>query len=111
MRHIWVRAIGRVETPLQHRAILAYASDYGLLAAALQPHAITWRRDDIMVASLDHALWFHRTPDVNDWLLYTMESPVTAHARGFSRGTFFTRDGTLVASAAQEGLVRPIDTG
>ena len=108
VRHIWIRAIGDVDSPLQHRAILAYASDYGLLAAALQPHGITWRRDDVMVASIDHALWFHRPADVSDWLLYAMESPVTARARGFSRGTFFTRNGELVASVAQEGLVRPV---
>lgn len=109
LRHLWIRANGEVTTPLQHRAVLAYASDYGLLGAALQPHGITWRRDDVMVASLDHALWFHRQPDLNDWLLYTMESPVTGRARGFSRGTFFSRSGELVASAAQEGLIRLLD--
>ncbi|NIP81209.1 MAG: acyl-CoA thioesterase II [Gemmatimonadetes bacterium] len=109
VRHIWVRALGTVDAPLHHRAILAYASDYGLLGAALQPHGITWRRDDVMVASLDHAIWFHRPVDVNEWLLYTMESPVTAGARGFGRGTFYTRDGRLVASVAQEGLVRLLD--
>ena len=109
IRHIWVRALGDVRSTLHHRAILAYASDYGLLGAALQPHGITWRRDDVMVASLDHAIWYHREPDVNDWLLFTMESPTTAGARGFSRGTFFTREGTLVASVAQEGLVRLLD--
>ena len=110
VRHTWIRAIGPVRTPLQHRAILAYASDYGLLGAALQPHGITWRRKDVMVASLDHAIWYHREPDVGDWLLFAMESPTTAGARGFSRGTFFTRDGTMIASVAQEGLVRPLDT-
>ncbi|MGK7311999.1 MAG: acyl-CoA thioesterase [Candidatus Longimicrobiales bacterium M2_2A_002] len=109
IRHIWVRALGDVRSALHHRAILAYASDYGLLGAALQPHGITWRRDDVMVASLDHAIWYHRDPDVNDWLLFTMESPTAGGARGFSRGTFFTREGTLVASVAQEGLVRMLD--
>ncbi len=109
VRHIWVRALGTVDAPLHHRAILAYASDHGLLGAALQPHGITWRRNDVMVASLDHAIWFHRPVDVNEWLLYTMESPVTAGARGFGRGTFYTRDGRLVASVAQEGLVRLLD--
>ena len=109
VRHLWIRAIGDVDSPLHHRAILAYASDYGLLAAALQPHGLTWRRDNIMVASLDHALWYHRDVDVSDWLLFTMESPTTGGARGFSRGTFYTRDGELVASVAQEGLTRIID--
>ncbi|MDX1675433.1 MAG: acyl-CoA thioesterase II, partial [Longimicrobiales bacterium] len=75
VRHLWIRAVGDVRAPLHHRAILAYASDYGLLGAALQPHGITWRRDDIMVASLDHAIWLHRDPDMSDWLLFTMESP------------------------------------
>ncbi|MFO7895105.1 MAG: acyl-CoA thioesterase II [Longimicrobiales bacterium] len=109
VRHIWVRTLGHVDASLHHHAILAYASDYGLLAAALQPHGITWRRDNVMVASLDHSLWFHRPVDVTDWLLFTMESPTTGGARGFSRGTFYTRDGELVASVAQEGLVRRID--
>lgn len=108
VRHLWIRANGEVDTPLQHRAVLAYASDYGLLGAALQPHGLTWHRDNVMVASLDHALWFHRQPDVNDWLLYTMQSPVTSNARGFCRGTFFSRSGELVASTAQEGLIRPL---
>ncbi len=109
VRRIWVRALGPVESQLHHRATLAYASDYGILAAALQPHGITWRRRDVMVASLDHAIWFHRPVDMNEWLLYSMESPVTAGARGFGRGTVFTRDGRLVASVAQEGLVRMLD--
>ncbi len=108
VRHLWVRSLGPVETSLQHRAVLAYASDYGLLAAALQPHGITWRRGDVMVASLDHSIWFHREPNVNEWLLYTMESPVTGGARGFGRGTFYDREGRLIASVAQEGLVRPV---
>lgn len=109
IRHIWIRAHGSVGTPLHHRAILAFASDYGLLAAALQPHGITWRRNNVMVASLDHSIWFHRPVDVTDWLLFTMESPTAGGARAFSRGTFYTRDGELVASVAQEGLVRRID--
>lgn len=109
VRHMWIRTVGALTSPLQHRAVLAYASDYGLLGAALQPHGITWRRRDVMVASLDHSLWFHRQPDLDDWLLYTMESPVTGGARGFSRGTFYTRDGQLIASVTQEGLVRPVE--
>lgn len=108
IRHMWVRALGTVESSLEHRAVLAYASDYGLLASALQPHGITWRRGDVMVASLDHSIWFHREPNVNEWLLYTMESPVAGGARGFGRGTFYNRDGQLIASVAQEGLVRPV---
>jgi acyl-CoA thioesterase-2 len=108
VRHLWVRAVGPVGSDFLHRAILAYASDYGLLGAALQPHGITWRRADVMVASLDHAVWFHRDVDVTDWLLYAMESPIACGARGFGRGTFYTREGALVASVAQEGLIRPV---
>jgi acyl-CoA thioesterase II len=108
VRYVWLRAVDPVASPLHHRAILAYASDYGLLGAALQPHGITFRHRSIMVASLDHAIWFHRPVRVDEWLLYAMESPVTCAARGFSRGAFYTRDGILVASVAQEGLVRPV---
>ena len=109
IRHLWIRAVDPIHTPLQHRAILAYASDYGLLGAALQPHGITWRRRDVMVASLDHSLWLHRPVDIGEWLLYSMESPVTGGARGCGRGTFYTRSGELVASVAQEGLVRMLE--
>ena len=91
--------------------MLAYASDYGLLGTSLQPHGRTYRRPDIQVASLDHSLWFHRECRVDDWLLYAIDSPVTAGARGFARGSIFTRSGTLVASVAQEGLVRDIHRG
>jgi acyl-CoA thioesterase II len=109
IRHAWIRAMDPVNDPLHHRAILAYASDYGLLGAALQPHGLTFRHAHVMVASLDHALWIHRPFRVDEWLLYSMESPATAGARGFARGAFYTREGVLVASVAQEGLVRLID--
>ncbi|MGH7475112.1 MAG: acyl-CoA thioesterase [Longimicrobiales bacterium] len=109
LRHLWMRAIGDVgDELLLHQAILAYASDYGLLGAALQPHGLSYRRDDVMVASLDHAIWFHQPLRVDEWLLYTVESPAAFGARGFARGTFHTADGRLVASVAQEGLIRRI---
>lgn len=108
IRHMWMRAIGRMpDDALSHQAVLAYASDYGLLGTALQPHGKSYRRSDVQVASLDHSLWLHRPVRVDDWLLYVIDSPVAAGARGFSRGTIFTRDGQLVASVAQEGLTRP----
>ncbi len=110
VRYVWIRALGRVAEPLHHRAILAYASDYGLIGSALQPHGITFRNDRVMVASLDHAIWYHRPVNVDEWLLFATESPATAGARGFARGAFYTRDGVLVASVAQEGLVRIIGT-
>ncbi|MGH7481330.1 MAG: acyl-CoA thioesterase II [Longimicrobiales bacterium] len=109
-RQLWIRANGRIDDdPLHHQAVLAYASDYGLLGAALQPHGLSHRQPDVMVASLDHAVWFHRPFRADEWLLYAVDSPVAAGARGFARGTFFTEDGTLVASVAQEGLVRKLD--
>jgi acyl-CoA thioesterase-2 len=107
-RHLWIRAHGHVDSPLHHRAVLSYASDYGLLGAALLPHGITWRRADVMVASLDHAIWYHRPFRVDEWMLYAIDSPTTGGARGFARGTFYSRSGELIASVAQEGLVRPI---
>ena len=107
VRRVWIRSLEPVgPSQARHRAVLAYASDYGILGSALQPHGITFRRSNVMVASLDHAIWFHRPVDVNQWLFYDMRSPVSADARGFALGTFYTGDGRLVASVAQEGLVR-----
>ena len=109
-RQVWLRAAGAIpDDPILHQAVLAYASDYGLLSTALQPHAIAFRTPGVQVATLDHAMWFHRPVRVDDWLLYAMDSPIAAGARGFARGGFYTRDGTLVASVAQEGLVRVRD--
>jgi acyl-CoA thioesterase II len=106
-RQMWFRAMGPVpDELLLHQAVLAYASDYGLLSTVLQPHGLTTRSAGMQVASLDHALWFHRPLRVDDWLLYCMDSPAAAGARGFARGSIFTRDGVLVASSAQEGLTR-----
>jgi acyl-CoA thioesterase-2 len=106
-RSYWVKAIGPVDdNPVHHQALLAYSSDYGLLDAALRPHAISLRDPNMMVASLDHSIWFHRSVRMDDWMLYVAESPAAGGARGFTRGTFYTRSGQLVASVAQEGLVR-----
>jgi acyl-CoA thioesterase-2 len=106
-RRYWVRAVGAVDdNPVHHQAVLAYASDYGLLGAVLGPHGVSFRDPRMMVASLDHAIWFHRPVRVDDWMLYVAESPAAGGARGFTRGTFYARDGALLASVAQEGLVR-----
>jgi acyl-CoA thioesterase II len=106
-RNTWFRAIGAMpDDLLSHQAVLAYASDYGLLSAVLQPHGRTVRSPDLQVASLDHAMWFHRPFRVDDWLLYVVDSPAAAGGRGFTRGSVFTREGALVASVAQEGLTR-----
>ncbi|MBW3535846.1 MAG: acyl-CoA thioesterase II [Gemmatimonadetes bacterium] len=111
-RHLWIRAVGPVgDDPMHHQAVLAYASDYGLLGAALQRHGLTVRSPGIMVASLDHAVWLHRPFRVDEWLLYVIESPAAAGARAFARGAFYTRSGVLVASVAQEGLMRPVKKG
>lgn len=106
-RHaVWFKAAGRLpEDPTVHRALLAYASDHGLLPTALRPHGLSWIQSNMQVASLDHAIWFHRPFRVDEWLLYAMESPRAAGARGFTRGAVY-QDGALVASVAQEGLMR-----
>ncbi|HSG47042.1 MAG TPA: acyl-CoA thioesterase II [Longimicrobiales bacterium] len=106
-RRYWVRAAGPLgDDPLHHHAVLAYASDYGLIVSALRPHGKSFRDPDMMVASLDHSIWFHRPFRADEWLLYDVESPVSCGGRGFARGTYFTREGQVVASVAQEGLLR-----
>ncbi len=105
--HMWIRATGRLpDEPAIHQCVLAYASDMTLLDAALIPHARTVFNEDIMAASLDHSLWFHRPFRADEWLLYAQDSPNLGGSRGFSRGSIFASDGTLVASVAQEGLLR-----
>ncbi len=107
VRHVWFKSLGPLpDDLLLHQAVLAYASDHGLLGTALQPHGLSFRSPGMQLASLDHAVWLHRPFRVDEWLLYSMDSPVTAGARGFVRGNIFTQDGTLVASVAQEGLMR-----
>ena len=104
---IWIRATGRLpDEPAIHQCVLAYASDMMLLDAALIPHGRSVFSEDIMAASLDHALWFHRPFRADEWLLYAQDSPSLADSRGFSRGLIFASDSTLVASVAQEGLLR-----
>lgn len=105
---IWVKAMDALpDDPLMHRALLAYASDHGLLLAAIAPHGLSLLRGDIRLASIDHAMWFHRDFRLDDWLLYDIDSPNASGARGLCRGHFYTRDGRLVASTAQEGMMRP----
>lgn len=104
---IWFRASDAVpEDPVLNQCLLAYASDYYLLSTAgLDVRFIVSRRE-LQMASIDHAMWFHRPARVDEWLLYVLESPTASSSRGFARGTIFSRDGKLVASTAQEGLVR-----
>jgi len=89
-----------------HQCVLAYLSDWTLLDTATLPHAVSYAQDNMQMASLDHAMWFHREFKADEWLLYVQDSPSASGARGFNRGLIFSRDGELVASAAQEGLVR-----
>lgn len=106
---MWMRVTGTIgDDPGLHRAALAFASDFGLLGTATVAHGKAFADADMQYASLDHAVWFHDDFRADDWLLYCMDSPWAGGARGFNRGRIFTRDGRLVASAAQEGLIRNI---
>lgn len=106
-RHLWVRAIDALpDDPHLHRNLLAYLSDYQLVATSTLPHGIRFEHGNVQLASLDHAMWFHRPFRLDDWLLYSMVSPNACGARGLAFGQLFTREGRLVASTAQEGLVR-----
>ncbi len=108
VQHVWLRAHGPLpKDPLLHRCVLAYASDMTLLDTSLVAHGRSVFDSDVVSASLDHALWLHRPARADEWLLYSQDSPNTGGARGFTRGSLFTRDGVLVASTAQEGLIRP----
>ncbi len=107
-QHVWIRATGALpDDPAVHQAVLAYASDMTLLDTALVPHGTSMFEQTQQMASLDHAMWFHREIRADDWLLYSQDSPTTGGARGFTRGSIFTREGVLIASAVQEGLMRP----
>jgi len=112
MRRVWMRAVDKLpDDPMVHAAILAYASDFSLLLTALRPHGVTIWTDAMQVASIDHVMWFHRPCRMDDWLFYEMDSPSAQGARGLARGSIFTRSGVLVASTAQEGLIRMRDQG
>ena len=107
VEHIWFKIKGDLGDDLRrHQTMLAYMSDFGLLGTALYPHAIGPNSKHLQAASLDHALWFHRPFKLDDYFLYSMDSPNSSAGRGFSRGSFYTRDGLLIASSAQEVLVR-----
>lgn len=106
-RHLWLRTAGKLpDDPALHCSVLAYASDFGFMGTAMLPHGLSFLQPHVQAASLDHAMWFYQPFRVDEWLLFAMESPVAAHARGLNRGLFFRRDGTLVAAVVQEGLMR-----
>ncbi|MDX1317241.1 MAG: thioesterase family protein, partial [Xanthomarina gelatinilytica] len=107
---IWFKLKGdtsSLDLPTKQK-ILTYISDYNILSVAIQPHASKAHWGNLQTASLDHSMWYFRDFDLDDWLLFSLESPSTSNARGFAKGHIFTRDGKLVASVAQEGLMRPI---
>ena len=107
LQHVWFRLVDRIDgTPELHRSLLAYASDFHLIGTTTFPHGISYLQGKVQLASLDHAMWFHRPFRIDEWLLYTCDSPTAQGARGLARGEIYARDGTLVASTAQEGLVR-----
>ncbi len=106
-RYVWFKTIAPMPDDLSiHQYMLAYASDFGLVGTALYPHGKTFWDADMQVASLDHAMWFHRDFRMDDWLLYAIHSPNASRARGLNHGRIFTKDGRLVASTSQEGLIR-----
>jgi len=105
---VWIRTVAPIpsDDPLLHRAVLAYASDYTLLESVLRRHGVTWATPGLKPASLDHAMWWHRPARADEWLLYVQTSPSASGARGLGAGRMFTQDGRLVASVAQEGMLR-----
>ena len=108
-QQIWFRANGTVpHNPALQKCLLAYASDFSLLSTCLRPHGLTYYQPNMVTASLDHAMWFYRDFKIDDWLLFACDSPTSGHARGLNRGNIFSRDGKLVASVTQEGLVRKV---
>jgi acyl-CoA thioesterase-2 len=109
-KHTWIRAVDSLpDNPKLHQNLLTYVSDYELLGTATLPHGLSFTRGSIIMASLDHALWFHGEVKMDEWLLYVMDSPNSSGARGLARGQIFTQDGRLVASTTQEGLMRVVD--
>ncbi|MCC7003429.1 MAG: acyl-CoA thioesterase II [Gemmatimonadaceae bacterium] len=106
-RQVWFKVTERIgDAPMLHQAVLAYASDYGFLPTALIPHGIGFRDPRLFIASLDHTIWFHRPFRADEWLLYSCDAPSAFGARGFVRGSVYTQSGVMVASVAQEGLMR-----
>ncbi len=111
-KHVWIRAVDKLPDDQKlHQNLLAYVSDYELIATATNPHELSFNRGNVIMASLDHGLWFHREFRVDDWFLYAIDSPSSSGARAYARGQIYSKDGALVASSAQEGLMRVIDPG
>ena len=107
VKHVWFKPAGQLpQSPAIHKYLLAYISDFSLLTTSLIPHGATIWQPHMQVASIDHSIWFHEDVCLDDWLLYTTDSPWAGNSRGYARGSIYTRDGRLVTSVAQEGLIR-----
>ena len=103
----WFRVVAPIgDDPAMHRAVLAYASDMALMATSMMPHGVNWTTPGMQSASLDHAIWLHEPVRADQWMLYATDSPWAGHGRGMNRGSIFSQDGRLIASVAQEGLIR-----
>jgi acyl-CoA thioesterase-2 len=110
VKHVWIRAKDSLpDDPGLHQTLFAYVSDYELLGTATLPHGISFTSGTVQMASLDHAVWFHHPFRMDEWLLFSFDSPATAGSRGLARGKVYTRDGKLVATSSQEGLIRVRD--
>jgi acyl-CoA thioesterase-2 len=106
-RYVWFRSNGPMPDDQRvHKYLLAYASDFNFLPTALQPHGVSFAQPNMQIATIDHSMWFHHDFRMDDWLLYAIDSPIACGSRGLVRGQFFTRNGTLVASTMQEGVMR-----
>jgi acyl-CoA thioesterase-2 len=106
-QRVWIKTVDKMPSDIRlNQCLLAYASDMTLIDTSYRPHGISWHNDNFQVASLDHAMWFHQPFTIDNWLLYYQDSPFSGGARGFSRGTFYNQQGKLIASCAQEGLIR-----
>lgn len=109
--HSWFRVVAPIgDEPAMHRAVLAYASDMALMATSMMPHGVNWTTPGMQSASLDHALWLHEPVRADEWMLYATNSPWAGHGRGMNFGSIFSQDGRLIASVAQEGLIRLRET-
>jgi acyl-CoA thioesterase-2 len=109
LQHMWLRAKGSLpDRPATHRQLLAYASDFSMLDTVLMPHGRSYWQGELRMASIDHAMWFHRDFRFDDWVLYAIDSPSASGDRGFARGQIFDRSGRLVASTTQEGMIRQV---
>ena len=110
IKHVWMKADAELTGDLmQHACVLTYATDFNLIGASMMPHGVSFYQKDMQVASLDHSVWFHRPVKMDEWLLYYIDSPSAFSCRGFCRGQIFNQQKELVASVAQEGLIRKID--